>query len=147
MSEKKTIESNAVKILRAATWAAETAARATLDQLEAAGSKYVVHESDILGKKGRVVGEMLDLCGGAYLQIPGTTSFIRELKKVGKLEVQTYSGDFWSIWKSVYKGYQLSISFPLQCRQEMSIHVAAMKAALRVLRENGVDATMKSYID
>jgi len=42
MSEKKTIESNAVKILRAATWAAETAARATLDQLEAAGSKYVV---------------------------------------------------------------------------------------------------------
>ena len=142
---------NIQKILKDAQTAAETASRAALDQLEAHGPKFSVHTADLAGNiTSPSLGTMLDVCGGAYLTVPGNTQFVRELKKLGKNKdshSNSYYTDNWSMWKSVYKGYQLSFNFSLQTRQERSIHVAAMSAALHVLSENGIPVDMKSYID
>jgi hypothetical protein len=134
-----------LEIMQKCKQAAEIASRSTLDQLEAHGPKYTVHNADLFNNKGPVIGTMLDVCGNAYVTIPGNCAFTRELKKLGKFERDIHSGEFWSIRKSAYKGYILSIDY-LQ-RQEYSVNVAAVEAIALVLSENEIRAEVTKYID
>jgi len=140
------------KILKDCQTAAETASRAALDQLEAHGPRYSIHEADLLGNAtSPSIGTMLDNCGGAYLIIPGNCQFVRELKKIGKNDGRSYPphyvGDGWDTYKGVYSGYVLSVRFSLSVRQEMAVHESAMKAAANILKSNGIPVSVKTYID
>jgi hypothetical protein len=146
---------DAKKILIECQAAAEKAASSKYDELVKAGPRYAVYSADLMGNKipGSSVGTMLDNCGGAYLVIPGTGEFISGLKKAA-LNVEgtgvnrRYDGMYWHAFKNVYKGYCLSIKYSLNIQQEVSVHRAAMDAALKILKDNGVTgAYVHEYID
>jgi len=140
---------NALEIIAEAIKSAEIASRATLDQLQAHGTRYTIHQTDLEGNQGPAIDALLDLCGGAYINIPGTTPFIRELKKIGESDKnsQWIKGKGWSITKGVYKGYTIHLDFQLMRRQEAKIHANAMKAAVDVFKSQGIPATLHTYID
>jgi hypothetical protein len=137
-------------IIKKCKTAAEIASKAALDQLEAHGPRFSIHEADLFGKTtSPSIGTMLDNCGGAYITLPGNCAFVRELKKIGKQNGSQhhYYSDLWSLSKGVYKGYTFHIRFDLQVRQEMAVHTAAMNAVSNVLNENTIPAKVRSYID
>ena len=141
---------NVVSILREAQIAADNAATKCFARLVEQGAKYVVVNDNLFSDPAipkKVIGTMLDLCGGAYLTIDGRQPIIRALKKIGKLQESLYIGDFWSLSKSAYKGFKLNIQYKMSTRQEAQIHEDAMIAAANVLKLHEVKVSVKTYID
>lgn len=144
---------NTILILKEAQKAADDAATKCFARLVEQGAQYLVVNDSLFSDPGipkKVVGTMLDLCGNAYLTISGLEPFTRFLKKIGKTEnndPNRYSGDFWSISKSSYKGYILHITHKLSMRQEMRIHESAMIAAANVLKSHRINVGIKTFMD
>lgn len=141
------------KIMKECITMASIVAGSKLEQLELAGPKYQVYDDNLFDSKieKKVVGTMLDNCGGSYLIIPGRSKFVNSIKKQFKNEGDSYnprfSGENWSLWKDVYKGYCLSLRF-LNCqRQEVSIHSSAMEVVKEVLLKYGIESRVYTYID
>lgn len=138
-------------IMAEAGTAAAKAAEETFRKLEANGPAYTVHNADILtGAKGPAIGTMLDLCGGAWIRIKGTSPLVRVLKKIGRPDGSyppTFEGDGWRISKDSYAGgYHLGFSYRLRVRQEASVHENAMTAAAEVLKAHGISAHVHTYL-
>jgi len=140
------------EIMKEAQTAANQAATEKFQELTNHGPKYAVHEADLGGKiTSGQIGTLLDDCGGAYITLGGREQFVREAKKQGVQDENChpphYNGDGWSMWKGVYSGYIIHLDFDLQGRQEVSIHAAAMEAAVEVMKQYGMNANVKTYID
>ena len=136
------------EILKEAQQAADKAANEKFENMKKAGPKFSVHNSDLMDTKiGPPIGYLLDNCGGAYLLLDGRDPLVRHFKKVGRKHGCWYQWGNCSITKGAYKGYQLSIQYPLRRRQEMGIHEVANEAAAKVLKSHGINVYVKTYID
>lgn len=137
-------ETKARQIMADAVKAANEAGEAQLQKLVGAGPQWNVMQ----GK--RVVGQMLDVCGGAYVRIDGRNPLVNALKKIGTKRDKwsdNIDGENWYMFKGVYKGKVLNVRTNVN-RQEMSVNEAQAAAVVRVLEENGVSgAHVHSYID
>lgn len=117
---------NFQEIYNEACAAAQVAAQEWLTNAEAAGDKWKVMNGT------QEVGRMLDLCGNAYIQLRDKrTAFAR-----------------WAAVNCVAHYESLDLPYPLRSRQEHGLHIAAMRAALKVLTEAGIEKlAFRSYID
>lgn len=139
------------KIMNEAIVLAEAAAKEQFEKLKNNGPKYSVYNADVLSRApiGDSIGTMLDNCVGAWIEISGRNPLVSWAKKNLSIRMsgQHLEGSNWYLSKGVYKGYTLHLSYPLRCRQEMSIHEEANRAAVEFLRKNGLECHLHSYID
>ena len=124
--------------------AANAAGEDKLRQLMGEGPQFDVRNGE------RVVGHMLDVCGGAWVKIQdGRSPLISALKKIGvkdgsgSYKAQDYS---WWISKAHGTGYNLNIRTQIN-RQEMSVNVAIANAVVTVLAIHGFSSGVHSYVD
>ena len=120
--------------------AAKEAADAEGDEwLENAMPKFRVFQTDIFGTRISPPEQdsfLLDVCGGAYLQVKDKRSkAYRLLKKAGVIckygEERT-----------------VDVQYKHRSRQERGLHIVCCQAFWAVLRESGFDGIiLKSYID
>lgn len=107
--------------------AAQQAAEAWLNAATSKGPSHVVMHGS------RVVGSLLDLCGGAYIKFRDRRSKVyKEAKAAG------------------FAYYEMvSITYPLRSRQEAGLHEAAIRAALGVLVKHYGEGkfSIHTYID
>ena len=92
----------------------------------------------------------MDVCGFAFLSVPGRGKIVSAFKKLG-----TYEGRMGAyvigvtgalkIWKGYPSGYTLSMIST--GRQEMSVNEAAVKAASEFLNANHLECGWSSRID
>jgi hypothetical protein len=125
--------------IEAATNAAnEAGVRWVLEHLEARGEGLILKVTEtnayITDAAGNRVNPMLDLCGGASIQLKGKRSGIYKWLKKTEPERQHYS---------------LHIDHKFGGWQDMGLKVEVIRAAYNVLREQyGIDGiTYASYID
>lgn len=107
-----------VAILEKATEAANKAGDEWMEKAKARGPAWAVVD------KGRVVDTMLDVCGIVYIQITDKrTKFAKWCKSQDK------------------NGYNHSVRVPhkYRMRQEMGLLEACDRAAIAVMRENGIE--------
>ena len=135
-----------IAIVKVAKKVGERAGQLKLKELQKAGPRWNVVDE----RKNKVVGQMLDVCGFAYLSVPGRGKIVGAFKKLGTYEgrMQAYeagaNGNL-RIWKGYPSGYTLSIIST--GRQEMSVNEAAVKAASKFLDENHLECGWSSRID
>lgn len=121
------------KIEEEANKLAKKATEKQLKLLQEAGPAY-----EILDSNERVVDQMLDLCGGSYIEFKDKrNSFYKQYKKY-ILETRKLPG-----WADVN-----SFSYVSSGRQEYSVNKAAAEAVYEYLTTNfDVNIKLKSYID
>ena len=123
------------------------AAEDQLKKLQAKGARWNVVD-EMAG--GKVVGQMLDVCGGAYLTIPGRGKIVKAFKKLA--EHKDYQDGYYfednkmSISKAYKRGYNLFLGLNTG-RQEMSVNEEAAFAAGEFLNNAGLECQVHSYID
>jgi len=154
MSIKWNSKENIQGLMDACVLAAQGAAEKRFAQLQSSGPQWnIVQHSNPLddNSPGKVVGQMLDVCGFAWIEIPnGRDPIINAIKKYFPLSERmsgTREGRNWYLMKSYIKGYHLNFHYPLSRRQEMSVGEAAYEAAAQVLKDNGINAYAQSRID
>jgi hypothetical protein len=119
------------EVLQEMNEAADTASKEWL-------ARAVPTWSVVDGFTNEVVGSMLDMCGGAYLEIKdGRKSFCKYVKA----RCKHLSGDSYC--------HSIPIHYVLQCRQEMGLAEAAKTAAFNVLKKFSLSdgIIFRSYID
>jgi len=151
------------KIMDKAILEASKAAKAQYQKLLKEGPKWNVIDCDPLtGKekknpanrdkngKQKPGWQLLDVCGFANIYIYRSQKFCNGLKKIAIEKDENWrgwKGKGWELYKNYGKGYGLSLNYLLSTRQELSIHKAAMEAAARVLKQNGVVCYVTTRID
>lgn len=130
------------------------AANDQFKKLQEAGPKFNVVER--VRNRERKVGEMLDVCGGAYLTIPGRGKIIKAFKKLGiegrfnhlggMNQEYTLEDEHMSVSKNYRRGYMFLLGLNTG-RQEMSVNEEAVVAASEFLNNAGLKCGWKSYID
>lgn len=129
------------------------AAYAQLNKLKHNGPKWnVIDEMD----KGKVVGQMLDVCGFASMQVPGRSKIVKAFKKLGVPgEHNNYGGmnkryvledEHMQISKAYDRGYSLNLGLNIG-RQELSVNEEAVFAASEFLNSVGLECSWSSRID
>jgi hypothetical protein len=111
----------------------EAADEASKDWLKEASVTW-----NVVNEKNEVVGTMLDLCGGAYLEIKdGRKSFCKYVKA----RCFHLSGDSYC--------NSIPISYSLRGRQEIGLAEAANMAAYQILKKFSLaeGIVFKSYVD
>ena len=92
--------------------------------------------------------QLLDACGFATIVIYNSQKFCNALKKIAiKKDKEYWEGKGWTLYKNYKSGYGLALEYHLSKRQEISIHEAAMSAALTVLKNNGVKCYINSRLN
>ena len=142
-----------VMLLLKAREIGRNAAYAQLNKLQHNGPKWnVVDEMD----KGKVVGQMLDVCGFASMQVPGRSKIVKAFKKLGVPgEHNNYGGmnieyiledEHMRISKAYDRGYNLNLGLNIG-RQELSVNEAGVEAASNFLNSKGLECNWNSRID
>ena len=132
-----------ITIVKVAKKIGEEAGRKKLKELQKAGNKWeVVNSSD-----NRVVGHLLDVCGIAWLSVPGRGKIVSAFKKIGTYDArdQSYVIKGMRLWKGHPTGYTLSMIST--GRQEMSVNEVAVQRACEYINANDVECNWKSVID
>lgn len=140
----KWTEERVLGVIAEARQAGRVAAEVKLEELMAAGPKWVVQE----GPPGRErpVGAMLDLCGGAWLVIDAKQPFYRVASRLSSKEPGRSPHRF--LCQRQYGGGGMLSIFDMTGRQELSVNEAAEEAARKVLDRHGVKVTrVHTYID
>ena len=127
-----------LRVIRQARRAGEQAADKKVVELEAAGPKYAVCDATA---GDRVVGTLLDACGGAHLQISARGKFYLLAKELSKVLTNRF------FCRRAYGGGGTLTIFDSTSRQEISVNAAAAKAQAAVLKQHGIKATVRSYLD
>jgi len=131
-------------VIAEARQAGHAAAEVKLQELMASGPKWVVQG----GPPGeeRYAGTMLDLCGGAWLNIDAKQPFYRVASRLSSKEPGRSPYRF--MCSRAYGGGGMLSIFDMTGRQELSVNEAAEKAAKKVLERHGVKVTrVHTYID
>lgn len=129
------------EILEKANEAAESASRRWLEEAQQRGPMYTVMSG------GVAVGELLDLCGGAYIKMTDLRKpFVKHLVKL-KMREYEESGQRWFGIESA--GRYWSLRYSLHCRQEYGLHQAAARAFFDTLSQYGCSdgLAIHSYVD
>ena len=100
------------------------------------------YSADLNGKalnEGSICNE--GNCGGAYITgLGGNTAFVRWGKK------NLPSDSRFSLSKGVYRGYTLSCSTPQYRGQSAERYEAKTRAIAKVLNDNGISCSVKTYL-
>jgi len=123
------------------------AAEDQLKKLQVKGARWNVVD-EMAG--GKVVGQMLDVCGFASLQVPGRSKIVKAFKKLGvKQEYnQGYilEDEHMRIGKAYNRGYHLNLGLNIG-RQELSVNEEGVVAASEFLNSVGLECNWSSRID
>ena len=137
MQTTKWTNESVLKVIQECRKAGRLAANQHLATLQASGPKFNV--IDDMQPNKPIIGQLLDVCGFAWIIIPARGKFYLLAKKLSESErfrcQRAYKG-----------GGHLSI-FDTTMRQEMSVNVAANKAMTEVLKKYNIDACVHSRID
>jgi len=127
----KLTDTGLATLLEKARQAGTVAAKEQLTKLESSGPQWNIVNDKTFGGDGKVVGQMLDVCGFASIHIPnGRAGIVRQLKRVIETKQLVKRAYF---HKGYYGGFGLSL-FDMTNRQEMSVNEAAEQAALDTLK-------------
>lgn len=122
------------------------AANDQLKKLQGHGPRWNVIDDHT----NKVVGQMLDVCGGGYIKLPGRGRIVKAFKRLGVKDRygQGYKleDEHMSISKGYPKGYDLSLGLNTG-RQEMSVNEEAVVAASEFLNNASLKCSWRSYID
>jgi hypothetical protein len=138
-SKVKWTESKVLEVIAEARRAGAVAAAAKLEELQAAGPKYTVHNGGLQHGWGPAIGTMLDVCGFASMRISARGKFFQLAKKIAQ-------GYRFYCTNAYGGGGHLSI-FDSTNRQEMSVNKAAADAHAEVLAKYGIQASVRTRID
>ena len=129
---------NIRQIVQEARQAGRIAAQKKLAELQKAGPQWNVVDDNT----GRNVGQMLDCCGFANIQLKDHRGqFWREFKKLAKEN----NSRVYCAGAGQYGGW-IDI-FDMTGRQEVSVNEAACEGALEVLRKYGVEGYVTTRLD
>jgi hypothetical protein len=141
MSDKqKWTDELVLQVISECRQAGQLAAKQQLERLQASGPAFNV--VDDMQPNKPIVGQLLDVCGGAWLKISARGKFFKIAKRLS-------ADDNYRFWCRVGlypKGGSLSI-FDCSMRQEMSVNIAANKAMKDVLAKYDIEARVYSFID
>ena len=136
-----------VMMVRKAQEIGRKAAKEQLAKLEKTGPKWGLKDAFT----GKPAGMMLDVCGFAWLTIPGRGKIVKAFKKLGGQDGRItghkeYFLDGMRVSKCSYTpGYNLDLK--LTYSQYISVAEAAVKAVADFLNKNGIGCKWNSRID
>lgn len=122
-------------LIEEARKAGRIAAERKLQELQNAGPQWAVKDGQ------RTVGTLLDVCGSAWLKISARGKFFQIAKRISN-----ECGSRIYCVNGYYGGGELSI-FDSTHRQELSICRAACEGHAQVLRDYGIECSVRSRID
>jgi hypothetical protein len=135
-------EDSVIAIIKEAREAGRIAAQKQLETLMKAGPQWNVVD----GFTGNLAGQMLDVCGGAWINIDAKQSFYRAASKMTKEHSNIQRWRFHC--GRAYRGGGMISIYDSSSRQEMSINESVAKAQMDVLVSYGVKVNgIHSYID
>ena len=138
---KKAEQREIFNLLAEARLIGRTAAMKQLKKLQKQGPKFRVKDGN------KTVGEMLDVCGFAWITIPGKSKIVKAFKALGTRGInQEYIVGEMRISKAYQRGYNLNIGLGIG-RQEMSVNEEAVWAASEFLNNAGLECNYGSRID
>ena len=136
-----------IMLVRKAQGLGRKAAKEQLAKLEEAGPRWGL--KDAFTKKP--AGTMLDVCGFAWLIIPGKGKVVKAFKKLGKQDGRiTGHMEYFLEGLRISKCYSTpgyNLDLKLTNSQYMSVGEAAVKAVSDFLNKNGVECSWGSRID
>jgi len=122
------------------------AANDQLTKLQRQGSKWAIVDDN----SNKVVGQMLDCCGFAWIKIPGRGKIVKAFKKLAEhkdfQDGYILEKEKMSISKAYNRGYNLNLGLNIG-RQEMSVNEEAAYTASEFLNSAGLECRCESRID
>lgn len=136
-----------IMLVRKAQGLGRKAAKEQLARLEKAGPRWGLKDS--FTKKP--AGTMLDVCGFAWLVIPGRGEVVKAFKRLGKQDGRiTGHKEYLLEGMRISKCYSTpgyNLELKLTNSQYMSVAEAAVKAVSDFLNKNGLECRWNSRID
>lgn len=136
-----------VMMVRKAQGLGRKAGKEQLAKLEKAGQRWKLKDASTGGS----AGTMLDVCGFAWMKVPGRGEIVKAFKKIGGQDGRIkghkeYFLDGMRIFKCYStSGYNLDLK--LTNSQYMSVAEAAVKTVADFLNKNGIECRWSSRID